>query len=165
MIDKNGKIKGRVSIIDIVIVLAVLALVAGFVYRQTSDRFGAILRADETFYVTVETNRLRSLNVDAVSIGDIMFRMDSRQPFGTVIDIRTEPATNNIWHSDGTITEAEMEDRYLLTLVLESTGSITQTGYFVNGTDHIASGSDVMLVSNRLFLPVIQVLEISTERP
>ena len=165
MIDKNGKIKGRVSIIDIVIVLAVLVLAAGFVYRNTSDRLRDILRPDTTFYVTVETNRLRTLNVDAVEVGDIMFRMDSRQPFGEVVEIRTEPATNNIWHSDGTITEAEMEGRYLLTLVLRSSGSITETGYFVNGIDHIASGSDVMLVSQRLFLPVIQVREISTERP
>jgi len=165
MIDKNGKIKGRVSIIDIVIVLAVLALAAGFIYRQTSERLGVIFRADETFYITVETNRLRSLNVDAIEVGDVMFRMDNRQPFGIVREIQTAPATNTIGHSDGTITEAEMEGRYLLTLVLESTGSITPTGYFINGIDHVAPGSDIILVSNRILLPVIQVRYINTERP
>ncbi|MCL2217634.1 MAG: DUF4330 domain-containing protein, partial [Defluviitaleaceae bacterium] len=38
MIDKNGRLFGKVSIIDILIVAAVLVLGIGFLYRQTSER-------------------------------------------------------------------------------------------------------------------------------
>jgi len=165
MIDKNGKIFGKVSIIDIIIVLAILVLGIGFVYRQTSEQLQTVLNPTDEFYIVFESNRLRGVNVDAISVGDIMFRLHDRQPMGTIIDMEVHPATETLRRSDGVAVLAEMEGRYRVVLTLESRGSITDTGYFVNGLDHIAPGSEVVLVSNRVYLPVAMVYAIGTERP
>ena len=37
MIDNKGRLFKRVSVVDVVIIVAILAVLVGFFYRQTSD--------------------------------------------------------------------------------------------------------------------------------
>jgi len=163
--DNSGRIGGRVSIIDIIIVVALIAVVVGFIYRQTSESIGHIISPDETFFVTIESAELRHFVVEAVDVGDIMFRQHIRQPLGTVIDVFTTPAMDIMHRTDGTAVRVEMENRYSLHVVLEVQGTIRDTGYFVNGNDHIATGSEIALISNRVIIPMGRVQSISAERP
>ncbi|MCL2216847.1 MAG: DUF4330 domain-containing protein, partial [Defluviitaleaceae bacterium] len=152
-------------IIDILIVAAVLVLGIGFLYRQTSERLAAIMDADQEFYIVLETNRLRAINLEAIEVGDTMFRFHGRDPMGTVVDIQLYPATDVMRRRDGTAIIAEMEGRYRVVLTLASRGSITDTGYFVNGIDHIAPGMEVVLVSNMVHLPSVRAYYVGRERP
>jgi len=165
MIDKNGRLFGRVSVIDIIIVLAVLVLGAGFVYRQTSARLQTVINPSDEFYVVFEVNGLREVNTRAIAEGDLIFRIHDRQPLGEVVDITLRPATQAMHLDDATVIMAEMEERYRVFITLASVGSITEVGYFVNGLEHLAPGLDMVLVSNRLILPVTRVAAVGEERP
>ncbi|MCL2839171.1 MAG: DUF4330 domain-containing protein [Defluviitaleaceae bacterium] len=165
MIDKNGKLFGRISIIDILILVAVLALGIGFAFRQTSEQLGTVLNANEPFYIVLETNRVRGVAFESLEIGDMVFRLHGRDPMGTVVDIEVHPATQIMRLTDGTAIVAEMEDRYRVVITLESRGSITNTGYFVNGIDHIASGMEVVAVTNMMYLPTVTAYYVGRERP
>lgn len=164
MIDNNGRLFRKISIIDIAIVLAVVLLGAGFIYRQTSDRLDAIINPTTPFYVTIHGAGIRHFIVDAVSVGDIMYRRHQQQPMGRVVDISVETAMDSLLRSDGTAVLAPMEGRYDIFITLESLGSITEIGYIVNGNDHIARGSEVELVSNRVFIPTAEVYFVGEER-
>jgi len=154
MIDNSGRIKGRISIIDIILVVAVLVLVVGFVYTQTSDRIQQVINPTEPFHVVIQGDRVRHFIIDAVSEGDIMFRLHDRQPLGTVIGIEVLPAMDYLHHSDGTATLAEVEGRYTINITLEAIGSIRDgIGYFINGVDHMSPGREVALHSNKVFIP------------
>ena len=153
MIDNKARLFGKVSIIDIIIVLAILALGVGFAVRETSPGLGGILNPDTPFYVTISGDGLRHFIVDAVSVGDVMFRHHGRHPLGTVVDIDIQPAMDYLHRLDGTAVLVETEQRYKIYITLASTGSIRDIGYLVNGTDHIAPGSEVALISNRAFIP------------
>ena len=167
MIDNQGKIQGRVSIVDILIVLAVLALAAGFVYRQATPHIADILRPDDTFYVTFEVNRIRSVIAeDAIVIGDQVFRQHAaHQSLGTIVAVEYLPATEVMLRTDGTAINAVMEGRYSLRITVESTGSITGAGFFANGNDHMAPGGEVALINSRFIFPLARVYAVGEERP
>ena len=154
MIDKNGRIKGKASIIDIILIVAVVVLLVGFVYTRTSDRLGQIFNPNDPMEVIIQGAGLRHFNVNAVNIGDVMFRNHAQHPLGTVVDIEIVPFMNYLHHADGTASLVVSEDRYTIFITLDSVGSIREgIGYFVNGNDHIAPGSEVALISNQVFIP------------
>ena len=161
MIDNQGRIKGRVSIVDILIVLAVIALMVGFVYRQAAPRIGEILRPDEEFQITFEVNRIRSVIAeDAIVIGEYVFRQHDRQPLGRIISVERHPATDIMMRSDGTAVLATMEDRYALHITIAATGSVSESGFLVNGNDHIAPGVEVALINRRFIFPLARVFSV-----
>ncbi|MCL1787281.1 MAG: DUF4330 domain-containing protein [Defluviitaleaceae bacterium] len=154
MIDNSGRIKGRVSIIDIILVAAVLVLAAGFMYTQVTPRIQEVVNPTERFHLVIQSDGIRHFMVDAVSVGDVMFRLHDRQPLGTVIDIEVLPSMEPLLRSDGTAILAEREGRYRINITIDAVGSIRENvGYFINGTDHMAPGREVQLVSNMVFLP------------
>jgi len=161
MIDNSGKIKGRVSIIDIILIAALVVLLAGFMYRQMSGRIGDIVRPSTPFEVIIQGEGLRHFIIDSVDVGDVMFRNHDRQPLGTVVAIDVEPSFDYLHRADGTATLAEMEGRYTIRLTLSSVGTVrANIGYFVNGIDHLAPGGEVALISNRVFIPDGRVYSI-----
>ena len=161
MIDAKGKIKGRVSLIDIILILAVVALAAGILYRQT-PAIQDMVNPNTPFYVTIQGDGVRHFIKDAVAEGDIMFRMHDRQPLGEVVAIEVVPAQTFLHHSDGTASLATMEQRYTLNITLRSIGTVREdTGfYLINGNDHMAPGREVSLHSNRVLIPNGRVIRV-----
>jgi len=164
MIDEKGRLFKKISIVDILIVVAILVLGAGFLYRQTSQTLGNIINPDTPFYVTIHGAGIRHFIVDSIDEGDMVFRRHSRQAIGEVIDIRVETAHDSLLRSDGTATLAPMEGRYDIFITVAAIGSITDLGFLVNGNDHIARGSEVELVSNRVFIPTAEVYFVGESR-
>jgi len=162
MVDNHGRIKGRVSIVDIIIVLAVLGLVAGFIYRQAAPQIGAILRPDDEFYITFEVNRIRSVIAeDAVVVGDLVFRQHDRQPLGRIIYVERRPATEIMQRTDGSAILAQMEDRYALHITIEAMGTVSESGFLVNGNDPMAPGAEVALINRRFIFPLARVYSVN----
>ena len=161
MIDNSGRILGKISIIDIIFVVAVIVLAVGFVYTRTSGRIAGIINPTTPLEVVIQGEGLRHFIVDAISEGDIMFRHHDRQALGTVVAIDISPALDYFHLSDGSVILAEMEQRYTVHITLASVGTIRENvGYFVNGTDHIAPGSEIALVSNRVRIPEGRVFSV-----
>jgi len=166
MIDKQGKIKGRVSIVDIVIVVAILALAAGFMFRRLSPHIATMLQADVEFYVTFEVQHLRGIIVDdALEVGSLIFEQHDRQALGTIVGYERFPAWGVIQFPDGTASRGVMEERYNIRVTIAATGSLTTAGYNINGVRHVGAGGGVVLINNRVFLPTARVYSVSEERP
>ena len=161
MIDNSGRLFGKVSLLDIFVILAIIALFLGFFYSQMSEQVGVFVSPTEQFYVTFEANGLRPVNAATLEVGNIVFRRHDNEPLGIVTHIEPiVPATYLLARSDGTVVAAEMEGRYRLVFTVRSRGSITSIGYFVNGNDHIAVGSIITVVSYRTNLPELVVIGI-----
>ena len=151
MIDSSGRLFGKVSLLDIFIVLAIAALFIGFVYSQLTEQVEALTAPTEEFYVTFEINRLRRVHLEVLEIGDTVFRRHSAQPFGVVTEIDIQPSKDLIMRRDGTAVYGLVEDRYRMIFTVRAQGSITSLGHFVNGNDHVAVGATVQVVSNRVY--------------
>ena len=160
MIDQNGRIKGRVSLIDLIIVLALVALVAGILYRH-APAIQDIINPDTPLYVVIQGDGVRGFIVDAVDVGDQMFRMHDRQALGEVVAIEVLPAQGFLHHADGTASLADMEARYTINITLRGMATQRDIGYFLNGVDHMAPGREVSLHSNRVLIPNGRVISVT----
>jgi hypothetical protein len=165
LLDDRGRLFGRVSLIDIILLVTALGLGLGYVYQRTSQEINQIVNADTAIYVTLAANQMREFSVNAVEVGDVMYRQHDRQPLGTVVRVEAEPATEYLLRPDGTAERVPMEDRYRTFITLECTGSVTEAGYYVNGNLHIAPGIEMVLVSNRVIIPESQVQAVSETAP
>ena len=63
--DKNGKIGGKVSIIDILVVVLVVAVIVGIVARYGSSVTGAV-KSNKQFEYVLKVERVRQYTVDAL---------------------------------------------------------------------------------------------------
>ncbi|MCL2420517.1 MAG: DUF4330 domain-containing protein [Defluviitaleaceae bacterium] len=150
MIDEKGRLFGKVSLIDIFVVLAVVVLVVGFVYNRTSQHVRQIIMADTPMTVTFLVEGVRDFSLDAVEEGDIFFRQHERVPLGTVSSVVTGPAYDIVIQTDGTAAYVPVEDRFNMYITLDAVGSITATGFFVNGTQQMSEGGRMSIQSNNL---------------
>jgi len=160
MIDEKGRIFSKVSLIDIVVILTVIVLVGGFVYNRTSQHVRQIIMADTPLYVTFLIEGVRDFSLEAVQDGDIFFRQHERIPLGRVTHIATGPAYDIMIRTDGTAAYVPIEDRFNLYITLACVGSITDTGFYVNGTQRMAIGGRMSIQSNTL-LTMAMIYQVS----
>jgi len=150
IVDKQGRLFGKVSIIDIVILLAAVVLVAGYFYNRTAGHVRQIIMPDTQMEVTFLVEGVRAFSLDAVQEGDTFFRQHERIPLGNVVRIETSPAYDIIIREDGTAALAEVDGRYNMYITLAVVGSVTDTGYFINGTLQVSHGGRLSIQSNQL---------------
>ena len=150
IIDKQGRIAGKVSLIDIVLFIVAAGIIIGFGYRRMSTVATTIVNTNTRFYVTLNVEPVRDFSINAVKDGDIFYKQHEQQPLGTVVYIRKENAKEIIKQPDGTIDYVEMQDKYALYITLECTGNVNDGGFYVNGSSPISAGSDVTVQSNKV---------------
>ncbi|MDR1642352.1 MAG: DUF4330 domain-containing protein [Clostridiales bacterium] len=164
MIDKQGRIKGKVSVIDLAIVIVAVGLLIGYGYRTLSPKAVAIVTANTKFYVTLSVERIRDFSVQAVKVGDVIYETYGQQPFGTVVDVETQQSKEIMRKLDGTVTIVPMEERYNILIVLEVKGSYSENGYQVNGNKEISVGTDLRIQSQNVICGA-KVYSIMLEKP
>jgi len=150
-LDEKGRLFGRISIIDIFIIVAVIVLIGGYVFNRTSQDIQRVINPDTPIYLTVRVNGVRDFSLRAVEEGDIIFRQHERVPLGTVVSVEYEPAYSLAIRTDGTALMAPMEGRYTMYITISCIGSVTSTGYFVNGTLQMSVGGGLTIQSNQFF--------------
>jgi len=147
-IDKNGKLFGKVSVIDVLLIVLIIGLAAGFGYKRLSAPAERIVNANTKFYATFEVEKVREFSVAAFSGGDILYEQYGQQPLGKVVAIRVEEARDVLKRADGTAILAPMEEKYNVYITVEASGSVNEGGYYFNGNQQLAVGSDLTLQSN-----------------
>jgi len=111
IIDKNGKIFGKINILDIIILLVVLvfillgskALFSGIISNQNNQK------TTEVVY-TLEVAKEDADFFDSIKEGDTVFKKNTKEPSGEVVSCDVKPAkylTANLENLTYEITEAE----------------------------------------------------------
>lgn len=145
VIDDKGKLFGKISIIDIVVVLFILAALGGAYYKFfMTGQGGAAAQFDTLRYQTI-VKMVRQPSVDAILEGADAYDGESGNYIGKIIDKQVRPAMGFIEKADGTIVEAQAPDRFDVLVTLEVPGVENDHGYFANGTIEIKRGSDLKL--------------------
>lgn len=131
MIDKNGKLFGKINIIDLLIILVVVAVVVIFVTKA----FTPAQQASETETSTV---RLEFFSFEAIpqiadslEVGASAFEDTTNVQFGKVVDFSAEPAKEYTVDADGNTVEIPSAYKYVVTVTLELEGNLTDSGLYI----------------------------------
>jgi len=93
IIDSKGKLFGKVSIIDIVIVLVVVAAIVGVGYKITQSNTITLTTKTDSIRLTFFSNESPEYAVKAVKEGDVVKDFEQGAVFGKVVgDIKADKA-------------------------------------------------------------------------
>lgn len=115
---KDGKIFGKINIFDCFVVLMIIVFIIG-----VGSKF-SIFKGDKSNKVSVEYEMLvkavREETINSFEVGQDVFFTNTSYNIGKIKEIKYENASELMETIDGRIIEAPIENRYNLTLIIES---------------------------------------------
>jgi hypothetical protein len=141
LIDEKGKLFGIANIVDIIVIILVIVIGAGTVYKfKFMDKTSKDAAMQPITY-TVKIEKIRNFIYNNVKEGDELYDKTSGNPIGKITKIESEPATDYIDMPDGTFKKANVENRINVYLTVEAEGVVNDSGHFVNKTYELLVGS------------------------
>ena len=134
IIDKNGRLFGKVSVIDVVVVLIVAVLaVALHAKTNTKDITGNTV-ADTTITYEITAQGIPTYVADAVRENDEIHEVNQSTGgnLGKIVSIETAPGTRLTSLPDGSVETIPVEDCVDMTLTIEGTGILKDGHYMLN---------------------------------
>lgn len=146
-IDAKGRLFGKVSIIDILIGICIAGMIIGVALRFITS--GGLSKAEMTVPIelTLRAKEVRQYTVSAVKEGDIVFD-ESGARLGTVSKVSATPAKRIFESNSGKIFNAELPNKFDLYITIDAKGQADASGYFINGSRQMSSGSTQIIHTN-----------------
>ena len=146
IVDKNGRLFGKINIIDIAVILVVLAVIAGVFVRFTGGA-GKIVTATKKIEFVVEVEGVRDFTVDALMKKGAVTNKRYDVVTGEITSVSSKDAVHTSTKSDGTLVDAPMEDRYTCLVTIVTDGKESDSGYFDTNNEEIAVGREYTIYS------------------
>lgn len=131
MIDKNGKIGGKVNLIDLIIVVVILAAVVFVVYRFFVKDDTGIIKNEPVIieYTCDETN---DYTAERLELGATVLDGNTDNVLGTVIDIKIgEPVSYTVTDSGDTV--GMIKPGYnSVVITIEGAGILEENGLMID---------------------------------
>ena len=147
MIDKNGKIGGKVSIIDLLILIILLEAIAFVGYRfLTKDRSGVV--STQQAYMSFTGTEVSDYVADDLKIGDRVLDDAENNVLGYVTDIQTGQGYHYDLDKNGETKALFPEDSVSVTVTSLATGTLDGNGILIGGTRYGIGHTFVVFVGN-----------------
>ena len=134
VIDHNGRLFGKISVIDVLVILVVIALAGALYVKNTRPHTGTSVTTQTiTYQVLVEG--AQSYLKDNIHVGDKVYDLtysSGGSPLGEITAIEEQPGSKLTTFTDGTMGLASVEDGVNLLLTIEGEGLVNDKGYSIN---------------------------------
>ncbi len=144
--DKNGKIKGKVSIIDILVILLIVVVIAGIGARYGS-RITSAVKSDKEFEYVLRVENVREYTVNALQRKGKITDKKSEKDLGEITDVRVENAVQQSVTASGEVKFSELPDRYTCFVTIIGKGKESDDNYILNDTTELSVGRNIDLYS------------------
>ncbi|MGN0163714.1 MAG: DUF4330 domain-containing protein [Candidatus Ornithomonoglobus sp.] len=144
--NKDGNIKGKFNIIDLLVIILIIAVIAGIVVRFGSKITTAV-KSDEEFEYTVKLESVRQYTVDALEKKGKLSDKKATVDLGEIIDVQTEPAAFLSETADGRMVYAKQPDRYTVYVTIRTRGKESDNSYITADSEELSVGRDTEIYS------------------
>lgn len=135
IIDKNGRLFGKISIIDVVVILVVIALAGALSFKRTQTHTGTVV-TNTPIVFQLRVSGERTYVTDAIREGDHLYDLDNRSngPLGEIIEVEIlpGPGLKQAYLYDGTDEMVPAEDSVNVLLTVRGEGIISDNRYLLN---------------------------------
>lgn len=145
MILKNGKLFGKISIIDILVVLIIAVMGFGIYNRITATPKTVQVQSEKFSYV-VRVDKVRQYTVDGLREMGRVYDKETKEDLGTIVRIISVENTKDTGiNSKGNAVETEYPDKYSVIFEIETEGNVGDNGYYTSSNRQIGVGGDVSI--------------------
>ncbi len=158
-IDKNGKLFGKVSILDIIIVVCIVFVAAVFLL----SRSGGVKLPSKTSATSEYSLELKAYSIDKgdispFEVGASLYGSNGEY-IGKITNIRSEPMPIKVDQPDGTFKYFDSEKSLDYYLTVDGSGKETDKGFFAQGTLGLFPNNSI-LVSSKNYYGNVVVLSV-----
>lgn len=144
--DKNGKIGGKVSIVDILVILLIIVVIAGIGARYGSSVTKAV-QSDKQFEYVLRIENVRIYTVNALKKMGKVTDKKSEKDLGEIVDVQVEDATVQSTTASGEIKTPTVPDRYTCTVTIHARGKESEDNYILEDSTELSVGRNIELYS------------------
>lgn len=149
LFDSKGKIFGKISIVDLLVIILLVVAIVGAYVRFNGNNVGAVNQTTEFNYmITIREIRETNKNLLVESVGTD-FRLGGKisSSMGTLTDVEVKESVTEVEKTDGTIVSAKVPEKYDVVLTLKVNGSETDTGYYTPEMYEVCAGKEITLTN------------------
>jgi len=130
IIDKKGKLFGKINIIDLAVVLVIIFFAFNAFSTSNAIENQEIIEAERA-YITLEFEEVHSNFLNVVNVGDLV--RDSVRGFvlGEIVEVESESYKEMLTSSDGKVEYKEIPGKYNIQVILETKGVFDGNGVLV----------------------------------
>ncbi|MBQ3426541.1 MAG: DUF4330 domain-containing protein [Clostridia bacterium] len=148
--NKDRKIKGKFNIIDLLVILLIIAVIAGLFVRFGSSVTTAV-KSDEEFECIVKVQSVRQFTVDALTESmETKSRLTDKKAtvdLGEITGVECEPAEVLSEKTNGTMVYAPQEDRYNVYVTIRTHAKESDNSYILADSNELAVGRSIEIFS------------------
>lgn len=150
-IDENGRVFGKISVIDLLVIAVVLVMAAALCVKNarlnTEKEEQPEEKPEQTITFQIRVNAMRNHVYRSLQVGDELRDRDyssGPKQLGVITDIQVvrSPGTSLTALPDGTMEMVEMEDSVDLLITVECSGVVDDRSYSINGVYGVGIGSN-----------------------
>lgn len=145
MFNKDGKLFGKISIIDIGAVVLAVLLICGVYVKFFGGRNNRAAATAENFRCIVEVKNVRTYTVDALAKGGEVYDSTTKEYIGDITGVTSAPGENTVAMADGSYRIAPMENRYNAYVTIEFSGKDSANGYYTQTNKQLGVGSTLQM--------------------
>jgi len=150
-IDEKGKLFGKINILDLCVILAVIIGISGiaiskidFNKADTTKSTTASTTESKKEKVTLEVGLLlkevRTITRDAIVVGDEVLTTSTGTKLGKIKKVESTPSKQNILTDNGEMYTAVIPEKYDVTIYVETEATKTKNGYHGEDDWHFLFG-------------------------
>ncbi len=162
IIDGNGKLFGKINLLDFLILLILVVVLIGGCYKLLFVDNNVYTPEYQRGQITLRLSSLSKEQVEAVKVGDPIC-VPKIQDLGKVKDISVSNRMENVTSTDGLVYTVENPLQYELTLVVETEKLYFQNEFYYIGDNYKINKGMALDVSNGLMPCKATLLSISVE--
>lgn len=135
IIDRNGRLFGKISIIDVLVIAVVVVLGAAVYVKSSQPHTGGGSAATQTITYQVLVEAAPDYLEQSIHVGDQVYDQvyESGGALGEITEIQVLPgSTMCTSFTDGTVGLVEVEESHNLLLTIRGEGLINDQGYSIN---------------------------------
>ncbi len=145
--DKNGKVFGKISLIDIGIALLVIVCAAGIYLRFAGGISELTAQSVEIEYV-YEVKQIRQTSVEALAKKGNFYNKAAGQDYmGTITDVKAVPNEDSSTLVNGRIVKTSAPERFDALVTVRVRGKQTANAIYTASNQPVEAGSHVYLTS------------------
>lgn len=166
IIDRNGRLFGKISIIDVIVILAVLVAVLAIYVKTHKPQTGSNVDTTTIVY-QMQVDNMPEYMLQAIQKGDQIYDKERSTggSLGTITDIQVSDGTYEAKLSDGTYEVVPAENHYNLLLTIQGEGLIDENGnYLLNRVYNLGVNSSREF-NNKYGLFLGRIVSIEAAQP
>ncbi len=141
--ENKSKRKIRISIIDVLIIITVIACIAGvFIHYKVYEKDNRVLN-DDRCSVSIKIGGVLVELSDKIAVGDKIYLESDNSEFGVVSEVSKSESVIYYRNANDEIVEVIDSSKSDITVVVDVKGSVTQNGFRAGGNKHVAAGMNI----------------------